>query len=127
VLLRTRPLGHGSIGVLVRVGVVLDVRVPGRAMRRLAVLGLRVVRRARGARLLLSVANRGDVTAVFGAGTPLQLSAGRRTVRLRPRGRELLPHSSGLVEFDYSGRRLGRARAWLIAGGAPRRVFDVRL
>ncbi|HZO63127.1 MAG TPA: hypothetical protein VFB35_09125 [Gaiellaceae bacterium] len=129
VLLRTRPLAHGSIGVLVRVGVVLDVRVPGKAARRLEVRGLRVVRTGRGARVVLTVANTGDVTTSFGAATPLQLYSqrGRLLARLRPRGRELLPHSRGLVEFDYVGRPLGRVRALLVALGAGRKVFDVRV
>lgn len=128
VLLRTRPIAATSIGVLVRIGVVVDVRVPGRAIRRLEVKALSVSRKGRRARLVLSVANTGDLTAAFGPATPLDLYAGRRRVaRLRPLERELLPHSSGLVVFDYARARHGRLRALLVARGAARRVFAVRL
>ena len=68
------------------------------------------VRRRRGLRLLeLRLVNRGNVTERLG-GDGLRLVAaprGRVFATLRPRRRELLPHSAGIAEFAYRGRVRG--------------------
>ncbi len=128
VLLRTRPMTGRAIGVLVRVGVVLDVRVGGRVRRLLELRSLRVLRRGRQRRLLLAIVNAGDLTERIGPPASLELFAGRTLVaRLRPRRRELLPHSRGIVEFLYAGRRRGIIRAVFDGRGLGGRVFHVRL
>lgn len=128
VLVRTRPGGGRAIGVEVRVGVVVDVRVAGAARRRVVLGPLRVLRRGRRRGLELSVSNEGDVTEHIGPDTSLELYAGRSLVaRLRPRRRELLPRSRGLVEFVYRGTHRGPVRALVATDDAPLEVFHVRL
>jgi hypothetical protein len=55
--------------------------------------------------LELLLVNRGNVTERFGEDRlRLQLlRRGRVFATLRPRGRELLPHSVGIAEFAYRG------------------------
>ncbi|HET9115068.1 MAG TPA: hypothetical protein VFN33_03155 [Gaiellaceae bacterium] len=105
VLLTTRPLGRRRVRVRLRVGVVVDLRVPGRIVRRLDARALSVRRRG-GSRLLgLLLVNRGNVTERLGEdGLRLVLSRnGRRFATLRPRREELLPRSRGVAEFAYRG------------------------
>jgi len=128
VLLRTRPAAGHAIGVDVRVGVVVDVRVAGAARRRVVLRGLRVVRARNRRRLVLSVVNAGDVTERIGGNASLTLYVGKTQVaRLLPRRRELLPRSRGVVEFVYTGRRRGPARAFVAIADAPLEAFHVRL
>jgi hypothetical protein len=128
VLLRTRPGSGRAIGVRVRVGVVVDVRVAGVAHRRVVLGSLRVVRQGRRRGLVLAVANEGDVTEDIGRDTSLGLYAGASLVaRLQPRRRELLPRSRGLVEFVYRGSHRGPVRALVAIDDAPLEVFHVRL
>lgn len=105
VLLTTRPLGVHRVRVRLRVGVVVDLRIPGRIVRRLDARSL-TMRRRRGVRLLeLRLVNRGNVTEQLARdGLRLVLSRDARTLAtLRPGRGELLPHSSGLAEFVYRG------------------------
>jgi hypothetical protein len=128
VLLRTRPAAGRAIGVEVRVGVVVDVRVAGAARRTVVLHGLRVVRGRHRRSLLLSVENAGDVTERVGRTASLTLYKGKTLVaRLRPHGRELLPRSRGLVEFVYTGPRRGPVRAFVSVVDAPLEAFHVRL
>jgi hypothetical protein len=114
VLLRTRPPGGRSIGVRVRIGVVVDVRIAGKASRRVALRSVRVIRRGSRREVAVAVANLGDVTETS-AGVRLELWAGgRRFARLQARPRELLPHSRGLLEFVYAGNRSGVVRALVV-------------
>jgi hypothetical protein len=132
VLLTTRPLGVRQVRVRLRVGVIVDLRVRGRLVRRLDPRALTV--RHKGAlRLLeLRLVNRGNVTERL-AGDGLRVSLlrdGRELVTLRPRSREVLPHSAGIAVFAYRGRLRGEvvARVELrppVEG--PRRSFRVRL
>ena len=111
VLLTTRPLGARRVRVLLRVGVIVDLRVAGRIVRRLDARRLTV---RRGRRLLeLLLVNRGNVTERFGRdGLRLVLSRnGRLVAMLRPRRGELLPRSRGLAEFTYGGAARGRVVA----------------
>jgi hypothetical protein len=135
VLLTTRPVQRGTIAIRTRIGVIVVVRAPGPIVRRLELRRLRV-RRSRGTRSFeLLVGNRGNVAEPLGRNC-LALSlrrGGRRLATVRPAPRELLPHTSGIVEFAYSGHLRGpvAARVELSAqapcGGILRRTFRVRL
>jgi hypothetical protein len=128
VLLRTRPSGGRAIGVEVRIGVVVDVRVAGAVHRRLRIGPLLVVHAGAHRRLVLALVNAGDLTERVVPPTELELYAGRRLVaRLRAARRELLPHSRGLLEFAYAGRLRGPLRAVFVGRGLGRRAFAVRL
>jgi hypothetical protein len=88
-----------------RVGVIVILHVRGRIVRRLEPRSLRVRRRAAGRLLELLLVNRGNVTERLGDDR-LRLALvrkGRLFATVRPRRRELLPHSTGIVEFAYRG------------------------
>ena len=109
VLLTTRPLGVRHVRVRLRVGVIVDLRVRGRIVRRLEARGL-TVRRRRTLRLLqLRLVNRGNVTErLVDDGLRVSLLRdGRTLTTLQPRSRELLPHSAGIAVFAYRGRLRG--------------------
>jgi hypothetical protein len=112
-LLSTRPLGVKHVRVRLRVGVIVDLRVRGRIVRRLDARAL-TVRHSGAQRLLeLRLVNRGNVTERL-AGDGLRLALyrnGRKLVTLRPQNRELLPHSAGLAVFAYRGRLRGAVLA----------------
>jgi hypothetical protein len=134
VILRTRPPGGRAIGVRLRIGVLVDVRVAGNAHRRLALGPPRVSVRGRRRVVSVVVANLGDLTETTVPRFTLQLRAhGRLVARLRAKPRELLPRSRGLVEFVYTGRVHGRLRAVLgvrpLEGGivTGRRAYWLRL
>lgn len=88
-----------------RIGVIVDLRVQGRIVRRLDPRSL-TVRRDRSRRVLeLRLVNRGNVTERLG-GDRLRLALlrnGRAFTRLRPSRQELLPHSVGMAVFSYRG------------------------
>ena len=109
VLLTTRPLGVKHVRVRLRVGVMVDLRVHGRIVRSLDSRAL-AVRRSGASRLLeLRLVNRGNVTESL-AEDGLRISLlrnGRKLVTLRPRSRELLPHSAGIAVFPYRGQLRG--------------------
>jgi hypothetical protein len=118
--------------VRLRVGIIVDVRVPGRIVRRLDALGLTVRRRGRLRLLELLLFNRGNVTErVARDGLRLLLSRdGRPLATLSPGRGELLPRGSGLAEFVYRGPARGTvvARVELrpsIRGRRP--AFHLRL
>ena len=132
VLLTTRPLGVRHVRVRLRVGVIVDLRVRGRIVRRLDARALTVHRSGAQRLLELRLVNRGNVTErLIGDGLRIALLRnGRRLATLRPRSRELLPHSAGIAVFAYGGRLRGAvvARVELrppLRG--PRRSFRVRL
>ena len=109
VLLTTRPLGVKHVRVRLRVGVIVDLRVRGRVVRKLDATSL-TVRRSGARRLLeLRLFNRGNVTERLSrCGLRLALVRGGRVLStLRPRHGELLPHSAGIAEFVYRGRARG--------------------
>jgi hypothetical protein len=132
VLLTTRPVGARRVRVRLRVGVIVDLRVPGRIVRKLDARRLTLRRRGRLRLLELLLVNRGNVTERLGRdGLRLVLSSNARPVAtLRPRRGELLPRSSGLAEFAYHGPARGKvvARVELrpsIPGHRP--AFHLRL
>jgi len=132
VLLTTRPVGVHRVRLRLRVGVIVVLHVRGRIVRRLEARRL-TVQRVGSMRLLeLLLSNRGNVTERLGGGRlRLVLLRGRRTLAtLRPRPRELLPHSAGLAEFTYRGGVRGDvvARIDLRPGGSEQpRSFRLRL
>ena len=132
VLLTTRPLGVKHVRVRLRVGVIVDLRVRGRIVRRLDARALTVRPRGRQRMLELRLANLGNVTERLG-GDGLRLTLvreGRVLATLRPRRCELLPHSAGIALFAYRGRVRGPVLARIelrppLRG--PQRSFHLRL
>lgn len=132
VLLTTRPLGKRRVRVRLRIGVVVDLRVPGRIVRRLDARALTVRRLGESRALGLLLINRGNVTERLGQdGLHLVLSRnGRRFATLRPQREELLPRSRGMAEFAYRGPVRGPVDARIelrpsIRGRRP--LFHLRL
>ena len=130
-LLTTRPLGVHRVRVRMRVGVIVVLHVRGRIVRRLEARSLSVRRGAAGRLLELLLVNRGNVTERLGDDR-LRLRLVRNgTVfaTLRPRRRELLPRSAGIVEFAYRGSVRGDVVAHVELQPAVhglRRSFRVR-
>ena len=109
VLLTTRPLRGGRVNVQVRLGVRLRMVVPGRIVRQVTFGVLRVQQR-RGAHLMLvSVANRGNVTVQLrGRVTALLVRRGRQLAQLSPQAqRVLLPRARAALALRYRGRVRG--------------------
>jgi hypothetical protein len=113
VLLTGAPNNRGRIAVRLRVGVRVRIRSPGRLIRRVAVDGLRVRRLKQRRALLLSVANRGNVTEQLGGRLTVALVSHNRIIsRLRlGRSRELYPGTRALVALPYAGRARGLVTA----------------
>jgi hypothetical protein len=130
VLLATRPVRTAALSVRMRLGVIVVVRVPGRIVRRLEALRLRV----RPRRLELLVANRGNVTETIARRcvTVTVRRAGRVLARLHPTARNVLPHASGLLELPFRRPRSGRLGVVVeLSPGPPcasarRRTFSLR-
>jgi hypothetical protein len=132
VLLTTRPVGVKHVRVRLRVGVIVDLRVRGRIVRRLDARALKVRRNGPVRLLELRLRNRGNATERLGSdGLRLSLlRGGRKLASLHPAPRELLPHSVGIAAFTYRGRLRGTVLARVelrppVHG--PRRTFSVRL
>lgn len=132
VLLTTRPLGVRHVRVRLRVGVIVDLHVHGRIVRRLDPRALTVQSRGPRRLLQLRLVNRGNVTERLG-GNRLRLELVRRSrvlATLRPRRRELLPHSAGIAVFEYRGRVRGSVLARIKLrppGRSHLRAFWIRL
>jgi hypothetical protein len=134
VLLSTRPLDSGHVGVRLRLGVVVVVRAPGVVVRRLELRGLRLARRGRGRVLELVVANRGNVTEALERARAVLSPEGRGGPRavLVATSRDLRPRTRGIVEFRLRGRRHGWTTARVLipaaAGRSPlSRTYRLRL
>jgi hypothetical protein len=129
VVFSTRALHAGRVGVRMRVGVRVVVRVPGPVVRRLAIRSLRV--RRPGARRVIEVglANFGNVTETLAPGRVVVslLVRGRVAARVHTQRRELLPRSYGVATGKYVGALRGRIRARVETRGAGRRTFWIRL
>ena len=105
VLVTGRPTKSSGIAVRLRVGVRVRIRAPGRLARRLALAGLRA-RRLEGKRaLLVSVANRGNVTEQLrGRLTVTLVDRSRVVSRLRlRRAREIYPGARAVIVLPYAG------------------------
>jgi len=92
VVFATRPRSPGGVGVRLRVGVVVVVRVPGALVHRLGLARIHVARRL----LTVEVRNRGNVVERVGPAT-LHVRLGPR--RLRVPVRELLPGGRTVLRF----------------------------
>ncbi len=135
ILLATRPSRRGAVFVRMRLGVVVVVRAPGRIVRRLVPLRVRVRRAGRFRLVELVVANRGNVTEVLGRGcVSVSLRRGGKVLtRLGSTPRHFLPRSSGIEELRYRGPVRGWVRAVIESskraqcGRLPPRSFRIRL
>jgi hypothetical protein len=128
VLLATRTHGAAGVGVRMQLGVVVTVRVPGPVVHRLEVRGVRARRRT----LDVLLRNRGNVTESVGPSNVRVVlrRAGRVVGTLRPRRRELLPGTAGIVELRRPRLRPGVFRAIVelrrVAARPVRRSFRLR-
>ena len=97
VVFATRPRSSGGVGVRLRVGVVVVVRVPGAIVHRLRLARLALVRRT----LLIAVRNVGNVVEKLGPATlRIRLARGGRLPRrLGVPVRELLPGGQTVLRF----------------------------
>ena len=113
VLLTSRPPMRRGIPVRLRLGVVVVVRAPGKVVRRVSAVSIRVRPSGKARVLGLLLANLGTVTeSVGGPCNVLWLHRrGRILARLRAVERSILPHTRGLVELVYRGRLRGRLQA----------------
>jgi hypothetical protein len=128
VLLATRTTEAEGVGVRMRIGVRVVVRVPGRVVRRLVVRGIAVRRSGRVRVLDVTLSNRGNVTETLPRGRlAVVLRAGSLRSPLLARRRELLPHSRGVVSLTYRGRHRGLATATVEIDGRGVRTFRVRV
>jgi hypothetical protein len=130
VLVTGRPLGAQRVALRLRVGVRLRIRAPGRLVHRMAVEGLRARRFKGKRRLLVSVANRGNVTEQLrGRLTVTLLRRNRVISRLRLAGRrELYPGMRAVVALPYAGHAHGLLTAIVsIRGGPSGRRYRLRL
>lgn len=126
VVLATRPLDRGRVGVRMRLAVRVSVRAPGRVRRRVEIRALRVRRVGRARLLEVRLANRGNVTEKLAGRVTVSLT-GRTTLRVRAPRRELLPGREGVVAAVYRGRARGKIRARVGVRGASSRAFRIRL
>jgi hypothetical protein len=126
VLFATRAQHTGRVGVRMRVGVRVVVRVPGAVVRKLAIRSLHVGRYGRRRVLQVGLANLGNVTEGVSPVVSL-LVRGRVVARVRTQRRELLPQSRGIATGRYTGVLRGRILARVEVRRAGRRMFWVRL
>ena len=123
VVFATRPRSSGGVGVRLRVGVVVVVRVPGAILHRLLLAPLRVRRRS----VLVGVRNLGNVVERLGPEVlRVRLVRGGHVLRrLRVPARELLPGGRALLRFAAP---LARGRVVVeLRGGDRSTVRSVRL
>jgi len=119
VVLTARLPRSGRVAVRMRIGVLVEVRVPGRIVHRLELHGLRV---RRAGVLELMVANRGNVTESLG-----RLRVSIRGRRLRTDARDLLPRTQGILQLRYRGMRGSATVVVGLPREGVRRTFRVRL
>jgi hypothetical protein len=129
VLLTAFAPGGKGIAVGVRLGVVVTVRVPGRKLRRLAI----VAAHSRGRFLSVTVANRGDVVESIGSASlrVALLRRGRTVARFRATRRQLLPHTRAVFRFHVRapmrGAVVARVTVMQPSGATSARRFPLRL
>jgi hypothetical protein len=111
-----------------RIGVLVVAHVPGKVARRLVIGPLRVRRAGRTRLLDLAIRNAGNVMERLAPGRVVLavLRHGRVVVRLRPPGRQLLPHGRALVSVRFRGALRGRATV-RVTLGAFTHLYPVRL
>ncbi len=134
-LATTRRRRSAALSVRMRLGIVVVVRVPGRVVRRLVPVRLRVRRAGRTRLIEVTIANRGNISEVLDARCVRVTlrRRGRLLTTLRARERNLLPKTSGIAEIRYRGPIRGRLVALVepairrTCARGPRRAFAVRL
>jgi hypothetical protein len=143
-----RPGDHGAIllvtattpdrrssNVVMRIGLIVTVRVPGATIRRLDVIAVRTtpLPRGRGRVIAITVANRGNlIESIGGRRLEVALMRGGRVVsHLRVARRSLLPRTRATVSFRWRAPTLGLvlARVTLAQpnGGTKTKTFPLRL
>lgn len=127
-LLASRPLATSAVAVRVRLGVVVVLRVPGRIVHRLALLGVQARKAGRSRILTVHLANRGNVAELLGGGRVVVTlwRRGSLVARLPAAPRELLPRSQGVLEVSYRGPIRGTVIC-RVGGKGPWPPFIVRL
>jgi hypothetical protein len=121
VLFTTQPQRAAGVGVRMRIGVVVFVRVAGRIVHRLEIGALRARRRV----IEADIVNRGNV--VERARVRISLSRGGHVLARRASiRRTVLPHSHATARFGYPGRLRGLVTA-RVEVGVLRRSFRLRL
>ena len=127
-VLTTRSSRGGSVAVRLRIGVLVVAHVPGKVARRLVVGPLRVRRAGRTRLLELAIRNAGNVMERLAPGRVVLavLRQGHVVARLRPAGRELLPHGRALVSARFRGALRGPATVRVTLGGFSH-LYPVRL
>jgi hypothetical protein len=129
VLLTAHPRASTGVGVRMRLGVVVVVRVAGPVVHRLEPIRVRFRR----GRLAVTVRNRGNVVEAIGPRScrVVLRRGGRVLAALAVARRELLAGARGIVEVRSPPRLRGRVRVVVEvrdgAGALVRRVFAVRL
>jgi hypothetical protein len=109
VLLTTRPQHGSRVALRLRLGVRVNVRMPGRIVRRLTLGGVRVHRARRLRFIFVPVVNRGNVTVQLrGHVTASLFRHGDRVARLHLAPRPALaPGARALLALRYAGRVRG--------------------
>lgn len=117
-VLTTRSRHGGSVAVRLRIGVLVVAHVPGKVARRLVIGPLRVRRAGRTRLLDLAIRNAGNVMERLAPGRVVLavLRHGRVVARLRPPGRQLLPHGRALVSVRFRGALRGPATVRVTLG-----------
>ncbi|MDX6414801.1 MAG: hypothetical protein QOH23_2211, partial [Gaiellaceae bacterium] len=106
------PSARGVV-VRMRIGLAVSVRVAGRVLHRVAVVGARTRSYGRAKMLELTLANRGNVIELVPAGDLriVLVRRGQVVARYLVGRRELLPRTRGLVRLLYRGHDRGGAVA----------------
>lgn len=104
VLLSARGLGRGHVSIRTRLGVLVFVRVRGRAVRRVAIGRVWAARAGTRRTIVVTTINRGNlVERLLSGEVTVALWRGERLVAsLRGRPRDLLPRTRGLVLVPVS-------------------------
>jgi hypothetical protein len=128
VLVLAQPLEHSGVAVRMRVGVRLRVRVPGRLVRHIVMLGLRVRGKTRPRLLVVSLANAGNVTEPLRGRVTISLvRRGRLLSRLRYMGRrELSPGARIVLPLPYRGSARGMLTG-VVRVGPVAKTYRLRL
>ena len=127
-VLTTRSPHRGTVAVRLRIGVLVVAHVPGKVARRLVVGPLRVRPAGRTRLLELAIRNAGNVMERLGPGRVVLavLRHGQVVARLRPPGRQILPHGRALLSVRFRGALRGPATV-RVTLGAFTHVYPVRL
>lgn len=129
ILLTARPVRGHRVNVQARLGVRIKMRLPGRVVRRLIFGRLRIRRVGSARSLLVSVANRGNVSIPLRSRISVSLfKRGKQRARLIPRApRVLRPRTRSVVELRYRGRLRGLVTAVVrVRFGSAARTLERR-